>query len=231
MNCQEFKTWIAEKELFDEKTAGDANNHMSTCGHCQKLYSVDAMLEGRIGRSLGEVEPPATMLSRIETDLLSTDKDAVGRSAKWKLIAPPLAMAALVLIALVNPFSGQIRNIQDLGALALENHLDEDMTMKFKAGEISNVSGWFAKRLGYDIPIPDFRAQGATFLGGRKCTLGKKKAAYLSYSKKGKRCSLFITNASGLNLEMEPKKIYPVENSEHTIKVWRNDSLVYASIE
>ena len=231
MNCQEFKDWVVEKELSNQKTTASAQGHMEVCAACKKLYTVDAMLDAQVARSLVEVEPPPTLLSQIETDIHSAHGAAVTPASRWKIFAPALAVAAIVLLIIISPFSGQIRGIEDIGAMALANHLDDGMKMSFKADEISDVSGWFYDQLGFNFEIPDLAAQGFAFIGGRKCTLGKKNAAYLYYDRQGSRCSVFIINDDGLNLKMEPKRIYQVGNETHNIKVWQDNSLIYASVE
>jgi anti-sigma factor RsiW len=93
------------------------------------------------------------------------------------------------------------------------------------------VSGWFSDKLGFPVSLPKYNIQGATFLGGRECLLGKEKAAYLFYEKRGKRVSLFIIHARDLGITLKGERVYNVSDKEHDVKVWREGDLVYALVK
>ena len=121
-------------------------------------------------------------------------------------MVPAVAMAAL-LILFLNPFAGRFRSVQEIGILAVDNHL-KNLSMNFKAGEVRDVPRWFKDRLGFKISVPDLAGQGLQFIGGRKCYLGKNEVAYLLYEKAGERVSLFIIEPDDVNFKM--KNTFPL---------------------
>lgn len=113
----------------------------------------------------------------------------------------------------------------------MENHLDNDMAMAFRAGEVRDVSRWFKERLGFQVTLPDIEKQGYQLIGGRKCLLGKKDVAYLLYVKAGEKVSLFTIEAKSLNFNMEEAGIYDLSIEGCGGKVWKRGEQVYVMVE
>ena len=103
--------------------------------------------------------------------------------------------------------------------------------MEFKAGDIEDVSHWFAKRLGYTAALPNFHRQGLNILGGRQCILGKIRAALLYCEKQGKKISLFIIDADTLNFPLDEAKSYSITDQGYEIKVWKEGKMAYALVK
>jgi anti-sigma factor RsiW len=142
-----------------------------------------------------------------------------------------LAMAAVILVIVLQPYFGQIKSFDQIGAFALAEHLSSDLEMTFKAQEVGDATGWFSERLGFQIAIPGLEEQGFQFVGGRECFLGKKKAAYLYYQKQGEKVSLFIINYRDLDFPLSRHKTYMVYDQGYEIKVWIRGKLCYALVE
>lgn len=70
---------------------------------------------------------------------------------------PALSMAALVLVILLNPFSGHLQTVDEVVAYGIANHLDTSMEMAFRTGEIRDVGQWFSQRLGYTVRLPNLK--------------------------------------------------------------------------
>lgn len=230
MNCAEFKAWLLDEGDRDQNSDQDAKLHRLSCEQCQKLYALDQIMEKLLVESFVEVEPPADLFEKLKRNRRYADHDKAGPALRWKILAPALAIAVIIAVVFINPFSGQIRNIAEIRSLAVANHLNNNMKMAFKAGQISDISAWFAERIGYPVAVPDMTAQGFKLLGGRQCSLGKKKAAYLIYEKDGRKCSLFIINPHDLAFKLESDKSYSTEENHHKIKVWSKQGLVYAMV-
>jgi anti-sigma factor RsiW len=113
----------------------------------------------------------------------------------------------------------------------MANHLDPDLTMAFRKEEVADVSGWFAKHLVFPIAVPDLSSQGFQLLGGRKCLVGHKEAAYLYYDKAGKKASVFVVNPADLDFNLEPGKTYRITEGDYQIQIWQENNLGYALVE
>lgn len=230
MNCQEFKTWLHDKN-HNSHAESEALSHMETCQGCQKLSALDALVENRIRNSLTQLDPPPDLMGRIKLDIGSSHDKQAASFSRWKILAPVLAMAAAVIIFFINPFSGQIRSLDDFSTFAIANHLDPNLKMAFSRDEVADVSGWFAKHLVFPIAVPDLSGQGFKLIGGRKCLVGHKDAAYLYYDKEGKKASVFIINPADLDFNLEPDKIYRITEGEYQIQIWKEKNLGYALVE
>ncbi len=230
MKCAEFKIWLFDKNDHDQGPDQEAKLHRLSCSRCEKLYTLDQLMEERVRESFVAVNPPADLITRIKYDGRYADIDEPGPALRWKILAAALATAVIICVVLIKPFSGQIRDIDEIRSLVLANHLNNDMNMAFKAGQINDVSAWFAERIGYPVKAPDMAGRGFTFKGWRQCTLGHKKAAYLIYEKEGKKCSLFVINPDDLGFKLEQDRSYSVKEYDHSIKLWSDDGLVYAMV-
>ena len=230
MNCQDFKAWIDNKDLFDARVIADAKIHMAACEPCKKLHALDVLIDDRVKDCLQPTAVPQGLLARIETNTISQKKAPAASFAIWKKFVPLLAAAAIVFIIIINPFSGKINSLNQMQAYALENHLSENRTMEFKAGDIDGVSRWFTNRLGYTVVLPNYHRRGLNFLGGRECFLGRIKAAFLYCEKQGKRVSLFIVDADALKFPLDEAKNYSITDQGYEIKVWKEGNMAYALV-
>ncbi len=230
MNCIEFKTWILDINAHDQSSTQAAKSHMAVCSKCEKLYSLDRLVEKRFNESLAMVDPPADLATKIKLDIPNASTQKRGSAARWRTLAPALAAAVIVFLVLFNTPGGQIRDIDHIGSLALVNHLDDRQGMIFKAGEIQDVASWFIKRIGFAAAAPNLSGQGYVFQGGRQCKLGPNGAAYLFYEKRGKKCSLFIMNPGDLKFKVKKDKKYYFAEKNYDINVWAENGLVYAMV-
>jgi hypothetical protein len=230
MNCQDFKAWLDNKDLYDERVCADAEIHMAGCEQCNNLYTLDALIDARVKDCLKPAEVPQGLLSRIETDIMAKKKDLDAPFAFWKKFVPLFAAAAIVFMIVINPFSAKIKNLNQMQAYALENHLAVDKAMEFKTADVEDASKWFKNRLGYNVTLPNLHRRGLNFIGGRECVLGKKKAAYLLCEKQGKKASLFIVDADALNFPLDEAKNYFVTDQGYEIKVWKEGNMAYALV-
>ena len=139
-------------------------------------------------------------------------------------------MAVLVLVMLLNPFAGHLQTVDEVAALSIANHLDTDMAMAFRAGEISDVGQWFTQRLAYAVRLPDLNRLGLTLLGGRECALGKIDAALLICKSKGKRVSLFVINQQDVGLRFDKDQKYTVEEGGYRVQFWKESGVVFAMV-
>lgn len=229
MNCEDFKQWIDNRDFYDEIWAKDAGKHIKQCDACENLHIMDTRIESRIRDALKKIDPPERLVARIEMNIQSAEKERLFNRFQWKILAPAFAVAALLFIVL-NPFNGRFRSFDEIGTLAVQDHLN-DLPMTFRTGESKDASRWFKDRLGFQISLPDLESLGFQIKGGRKCRLGSNDVAYLLYEKEGKKSSLFIIDYGDLNFRIEEKGTYNMSEQGYDVKVWKYRHQVYAMVK
>ncbi len=237
MKCDDFKKWFAEREFHGESLAAKAAAHMERCDACKSLYTVDSAIETGIRSGLRKVAPPERLLDRIEMNVQSSGDESFLARFKWKRIstpwrtafAAPLAVAVMLLLVFT-PFSGGFNSPEELGDLAVIDHMD-NLAMAFTAGDIGDVPGWFEQKVGFKVHPPDMSSLGLRFKGGRKCHLGKTDVAYLFYDKNGERVSLFIINSEDCDFDMNDDEKYDLMLRGCKLRLWKEANLLYAMVE
>ena len=231
-NCQEFKQWLNNQDSTDEIAFRQVKDHIQICQTCEKLYQTDLALDTMLKKGMQAVEPPPGLIGRARHKFESDSRPRPFSFLKfsWKTAIPALSMAALVLVMLLNPFSGHLQTVDEMVALGIANHLDTGMEMAFRAGEVSNVDQWFSQRLEFTVRLPDLNRLGLNLVGGRKCAFGKIDAALLFCRSKDKRVSLFVINQNDVGLRFDKKRIYTVEEGKFKVKLWKESGMVYAMV-
>ena len=233
MECHEVKTWVVDENRWTTQNAEKAYHHMAACATCKKLYDLNDLVEMQAGVALKQVNPPPKLLARIKTQIQSSEIKPFHpmEQSVFKRFTPALAMGVVLVLVILNPFSGQIGSLDEIGSYALAHHLDTEMSMLFGADQITDVPVGFSKRLGFTVTVPEFETRGFIFRGGRECYLGRNKAAYLSYDRQGGKISLFIINYHNLNFPLSDQKTYTIYDRGYQIKVWIKGKLCYTLVE
>ncbi len=230
MNCFEFKNWIREVNAQDPAVGQEAKLHIATCPRCEKLYTLDQVMEQRLSETISEIDPPDELYVRIKRDLPFKSNRRKKPAIRWRMVAPALAAAVAILLVFMIYPGRPIRDIEHIGSLALTNHLEDGRNMAFNAGDVNDVAAWFVKRIGFAAAPPEQLEPGLIFQGARPCKLGPNDAAYLYYKKNGKKCSVFIIDSDGLKFKLKRNTNYFVDKKNHDIRVWTEDGLVYAMV-
>ena len=232
VNCQEFKQWMINQNSADEKALRQVQEHIQVCRTCEALYQTDLALDAMLKKGMQSIEPPSGLVARARRKIESESRPRSFSflSVSWKTMVPALAMAALVLVVLFNPFSGQLQTVDEMVALSLANHLDTGMEMAFRAGEVSDIGQWFTRRLAYAVQLPDLKRLGLTLLGGRECAFGKVDAALLFCKSKGKRASLFMIDQNNVGVPFDGERKYIVEEGGFKVTLWKESGMVYAMV-
>jgi anti-sigma factor RsiW len=232
VNCQEFKQWLINQDSADENALRQVKDHIQVCQTCEELYQTDMALDATLKKGMQTVEPPPGLIERARQKIESESQPRPFRFLRvsWKTAVPALSMAALVLVMLLNPFSGHLQTVDEVVALSIDNHLDTGMEMAFQAGEISDVGQWFTQRMEFAVRLPDLNRLGLNLLGGRECAFGKIDAALLFCKSKGKRVSLFVINQKDVGLRFDKDRKYTIEEGDFKVKLWKESGMVYAMV-
>ncbi len=228
MDCNGFKRWLMDRDGCDDSVSLEARGHRARCPDCQRLYTADETLEQALAAGIHPSGVPDGMARRARA--LSETKNrpvATGWSAVWpKGLAPALALGVLLAVVIWNPFANPLVTLDAIGSYALANHSRSDMTMAFTADQIPDPQEWFYRRLKFRIAMPNFNHRQLTFLGGRECTIGPKKAAYLFYERNGEQVSVFIMPARQIKIPLQADHRYRIEAPHHRVELWKMDAMI-----
>ena len=96
----------------------------------------------------------------------------------------------------------------------------------FTIDDTPDPQAWFFKRLNYRITLPDFSDRGFTLRGGRECTIGPHKAAYLFYDDHGQSVSVFVMPAGKVKMTLQEDRRYRIDAPAHRIDLWQASGMV-----
>ncbi|MBL0715065.1 MAG: hypothetical protein JJV98_15350 [Desulfosarcina sp.] len=228
MDCNNFRQWLISRDGCDAGTSQQARRHREACPDCDRLYSADQGLERTLASGIRTLEAPAGLARRARALTRQDEESSVPKWASWfkSGLAPAMALALMLVFVVWNPFANPLASLDVIGNYALANHTRTDMTMDFKAAETQDPEEWFFKQLNYRITIPTLSRQGFTFVGGRECTLGPRKAAYLFYDDHGKRVSVFILKAGDVKMPLQDNRNYRIDGPHHQVDLWKTQGLV-----
>ncbi len=121
----------------------------------------------------------------------------------------PQAIAAALALLLLGGAAGWYGNLSmsppkavEFADLAIEAHEiythEGRHAVEVAANDSQHLTEWLSKRIGQKVVIPDLRARGYTFLGGRLLAAGDQPAAQLMYEDEAKRrITVFLTANQG----------------------------------
>ena len=228
MECHDFKQWLLRRDACDAETSRRAREHRETCPPCGRLYSADEGLEKALSAGVQAAEAPSGMVQRARA--LAGEKNAkpVRRRPAWlgKALAPALAVGLMLVFVIWNPFTNPLTSLDALSNYALANHTRQDMTMAFRADETPDPQNWFSVRLNFRIALPNLRDRGYVLRGGRECTIGPHKAAYLFYDDHGHPVSVFIIPAAKVKTALQENRRYRIDAPAHRVDLWQTKGMV-----
>ena len=95
------------------------------------------------------------------------------------------------------------------------------------------VQSWFDGKVPFAVPAPRLEPL-ASLRGGRLCNLGNRDAALLQYEQRGRKISVFVFDAQGLNLRAPHRRmignreVFIEGTSGYQVAVFRDRGLGYA---
>ena len=228
MDCQGFKHWLLTRDECDPQTTRRARKHRQDCPACNCIYAADEGLERFVSSCIDAQPSPSGLADRARSRAgAEPEPAAASRSFRlWRGLAPALALGLMLVFVVWNPWANPLTSLDVIGDYALANHTRADMDMAFKADETPDPQAWFRERLNFRITMPSLSHRGYTFLGGRECTIGPKKAAYLYYDHQGKHVSVFMLPAADVKLSLQDDRNYRTDAPRYRLDLWKSDDMV-----
>ena len=189
MNCTEVRARLdayVDGELpAGETTAVDA--HCGACESCESRARREREFRRLLRRQPREAAPPE-LRARIVRNTRRQARVATARS--W-VLAPAVAVAAAIVLAVLVPWS---RQAPPLVADLVDKHIayaQIDQPAEFVSTDRLAVEAWFRQRAALRVTVSDYSPSGIHLLGARLADAGERKAAYVLYEKGHTLMSVF----------------------------------------
>jgi anti-sigma factor RsiW len=230
MNCKQFETWLLSRDSrLDDNMPPTEASHLKGCTKCSDAFLLDDQIESAIRDHLVSKAMPDGLESRIDAALEPGVKPF---PAYLKTAAAAAGIFLLTAVAYFGLFTGpaHFKNLHQVSEKAVSKHLEGNLRMTFNAGNIDQAVDMLNRELQFNIVLPDLSQRGFTLLGGRLCSVGDCRAAYLFYRHKDKVASVFIMDYDHFDFKMadDSRLINQVKGLKTDI--WKNHSQVYAMV-
>ena len=233
MDCHDFKEWLLSRDGADADMTRRARAHRRGCPSCDRLHRADEGVEQALAAGIQATKVPDGMAARARARASESIEPAPVGRPPWfrKGLAPAMAFVMMLVVLVWNPFTNPLDSLDAIGNFALANHIRTDLPMAFNAAQTPDPQAWFFERLNYRIVLPNFRERGYILRGGRECTIGPHKAAYLFYDDHGQPVSLFIIPASKVKMALAEDRRYRIEAPDHRLDLWQAQGMVCILIQ
>jgi anti-sigma factor RsiW len=185
-----------DREL-DERAAGEVEAHRGQCVICSARLEGQRRLRAAVQAHLTPLRAPERLRSNVRAML----RAQVKRSRPRQTWLPTWAATAAVL------FLGLVGGWR-LGIWQVSRGDGSDVIAEVVAGHVRSLQGahltdiassehhtvkpWFAGKLDFSPPVPDFSAEGFPLIGGRLDYVREKQVAALVYGRQQHVINLFV---------------------------------------
>ncbi len=222
----------------------ELQHHLEVCHDCSR----DAGIEWTIKRRLGQTLQTAQLVAPFDDRTLreiggQTGIRRRGSIEKFRHLSLPAAVAATVVLALFiwfrQPGETAIVGPNRLASLIVhdfQHFLEKGRPLQIASADRQSVSDWLrdGTKLNVILPAPDHPV--CRLIGGRRCRINGRSAAFAIYDIDGAAAALVIVEAvrtalDGMQHVGDPAPAHWVDRCEgHTVVACRRDSLVYAAV-
>ncbi|MBI4638640.1 MAG: hypothetical protein HY727_20065 [Candidatus Rokubacteria bacterium] len=205
MNCREFEAHLGpyvDGELGVTETL-TADTHRAECSRCANLARREHEFRQLLRHQPREAAP-AEFRARLVTRLRREGRRSALRP--W-LVAPALAVAAALVIALVLP---GLRPSSPLIGELVDKHIayaQVERPAEFASGNRGEVEEWFIQRAGLRVIVPDYSPSGIRLVGARLADTHERKVAYLLYEKGTTLLSVFVIPLPGKDADLRGTRV------------------------
>jgi len=229
MNCEQFRSWLENRDFSDQSESDLALKHRRGCEGCQQLFLKDNMLDQAVDCTMDRQPLPDNLEKIVSLNLGSTRSNRKRVPTIFiRMLSMTAGVAVLVLLFLVIPKDYSARN--DFGKSLVHDHMAHNYNQDLE--NIDDLDQWLAvhSSFGAHVPAkfaakPDYR-----FVGARICVIDNCTTLHLVYRKGDGLVSLYIIDADQVKPELKENKTYTVTNNGYNVQMWKEQQQVYAVI-
>ncbi len=228
MNCNEASVLIhgyLDGEL-DVVSSLDVERHLELCGACARTRSAYDALRGALQDPGLRYAPTPRLRRRLEA---VARRERPIRRVAWPWLVFAAAVPLVIALLLWPRRNAEVFMADQVLASHIRSMLPGHLT-DVLSSDRHTVKPWFAGRLDFSPPVPDFTDRGFPLAGGRLDYVNHSPAAALVYRSGAHIINVFIwperSRASGLSLGGEGGVTYQGFNLVH----WKNQDLTYWAV-
>ena len=229
MNCQQFRSWLENRDFSDQSESDLALKHRRGCHSCQQLFLKDNMLDQAVEGTMVRQPLPDNLEKIVSLNLGSTRSNRKRLPTMFiRMLSMTAGVAALVLLFLFIPTDYSERN--EFGKSLVHDHIGHNYDHDLET--IDDLDQWLVAQSSFGAHLPaKFAAKSDyRFIGARICVIDNCTTLHLVYRKGAGLVSLYIIDAKQVKPELRENKTYTVTNNGYKIQLWKEQQQVYAVI-
>ncbi|MCH9033663.1 MAG: zf-HC2 domain-containing protein [Planctomycetes bacterium] len=252
MNCGEAREYVfafLDSEL-ETPLSIDLQLHLDGCPDCAREAEIERAIHKRLDHVMDGAVP--VFAGRLDGYVFSERQSSaiaalpsiavnrvVGHSrVRWNRIAAVAASVVIVagLALWYSLATGPGNALTQLAVGDFEHFLHEGRKLQIESGDRHRVASWLAEKTSLAVLLPTPSDPACKLLGGRKCTLAGRPAAFAVYDMQGTPVSLVVLDVSVVSFEdmreVSHRGVTHLVGRRNgfTIVASRRDSLVYAAV-
>ncbi len=229
MNCREARRtlYISEYPRLITKELIEAREHLSGCEECRRFMEDERRFKEILRERIYREKAPEELRARIF--------NAIEKRESRRFFPRMIFIALSILFFILIGYAGSIYlRKPDLIELMVDDYLkllpsSENIIYTSNSGEVKR---WFKGKLGFPVIIPEIKAK---LLGGRVCSIKRRRLALLFYEYKGYPFGIFITDRlkglrTGKEVYINGKRVTVGYLRGCTLVFWKQRGLYYLLI-
>ena len=246
MNCRELREYLyafLDSEL-DSALSIEVQRHLEQCPECAREVEIEWAIKGKLSEALSH-EPVDVEFDERTLQRWLEHEQTRRPSGRWRhRRSLKRFAAAAAIVAFIGIWFG-VRGVSPRAdAAPLTELLVADYTHFVKEGRpVQMVSSdrvaladWLRDKTSLDVRLPRLRNSSCVLVGGRKCEVNGRPAAYAVYDSEGTAASLIALDARHADLRGIPttthdgRLLWVQRWKGHTVLACQRDGLVYAAV-